>query len=134
MSIDLSMGDTHLYCNGSDLKVYSSRFLRNWSYQSASRGPFAPAECAYATITLRAQAPTQARKNSSFGSTGSSTLEMDARSRSQSPLWRREERSPIASEQAGFPRREEVTIHARNDREAAKAFLAWACPGWGLSL
>lgn len=52
MTIDLSMGDTHLYCNGTDLKVYSSRFLRNWSYQSASRGTFAPAECAYATIAF----------------------------------------------------------------------------------
>ena len=50
MPIDFSMGDSHLYCNGSDLKVHSSRFLRKWSYQSASRGTFAPGESAYASI------------------------------------------------------------------------------------
>jgi len=50
MPIDFSMGDSHLYSNGSDLKVHSSRFLRNWSYQSASRGNFAPGESAYASI------------------------------------------------------------------------------------
>ena len=51
ITIDFSMGDTHLYCNGTDLKVYSSRFMRNWSYQSASRGKFVPSESAYATIS-----------------------------------------------------------------------------------
>lgn len=50
MTIDLSMGDIHLYCNGTDLKVHSSSFLRNWSYQNASRGTFAPGESAYAQI------------------------------------------------------------------------------------
>jgi hypothetical protein len=52
MTIDFSMGDSHLYLNGTDLKVYSSNFLRNWSYQSASRGTFAPGESAYAQIAF----------------------------------------------------------------------------------
>lgn len=52
MTIDFSMGDTHLYLNGTDLKVHSSNFLRNWSYQSASRGTFAPGESAYAQVAF----------------------------------------------------------------------------------
>ncbi len=50
MPIDFSMGDSHLYVNGTDLKIHSSSFLRNWSYQSASRGTFEPSESAYASI------------------------------------------------------------------------------------
>ena len=56
MPIDFSMGDSHLYVNGTDLKVHSSRFLRNWSYQSASRGTFAPGEGAYASIAYQSDA------------------------------------------------------------------------------
>jgi hypothetical protein len=51
MNIDLSLGDVHVICNGEDLKVHSTRFLRNWSYQNANRGTFAPSESAYATVS-----------------------------------------------------------------------------------
>ena len=52
-AIDLVLGDVRLFYNGVELKPYSTRFLRNWSYQSATRGTFAPGESAYATVAYQ---------------------------------------------------------------------------------
>lgn len=53
-TVDFVPGDIDLTYNGASLKPYSTRFLRNWSYQSASRVTFSPNESAYATVAYNA--------------------------------------------------------------------------------